>query len=554
MKLIFRIIVIFLVGIGIFFRIWRLDKVPIELFGDEVDVGLQAYSILTTGKDYLGNKFPIMFRSFSEYRLPMQLYLDVPFIDIFGLNEIGVRMPSMLLGIVSIILFYFLVREAFNKKIAIIATLFLIFSPWHFNFSRQANDAGILFPFLISGVLCFIKGLKEYKYLIFSSILFTLTFYSYAIATVFTPLFAFSLIVIYRKRLFKYSLWRLTLVGVIGLLVLIPYIIFTVKGVSSQRFSSISAIPEDKLMQEVVDRRRWSNSLLTRALYNKRTIAAEIVAKNYVKAFSTNFLFTEGDPNMRQSIEGFGQMYHYDLILVLLGAWLFFGNFVRDKNKKGYFVILAWLILAPLPSALTKDGGYHASRLILMLPPLIFMSSLGFNFLIEETSSKKGKIIFGIFVLLMILDVTRFFHRYFVIWQNESWRFWQYGFKETVSYVKEVDADYKRIYFNNTYEPILGRFLFWYGYDMKLFQKEFKGDVHIENIVDGINGFKLGEKFYFGELDKPIERLANPETLVVASAEKDATNPQIFRETSLNLFKTVTSPTGEPIFYIFTGR
>ena len=89
---------------------------------------------------------------------------------------------------------------------------------------------------------------------------------------------------------------------------------------------------------------------------------------------------------------------------------------------------------------------------------------------------------------------------------------------------------------------------------MKLFQKEFKGDVHIENIVDGINGFKLGEKFYFGELDKPIERLANPETLVVASAEKDATNPQIFRETSLNLFKTVTSPTGEPIFYIFTGR
>ena len=167
MKLIFRIIVIFLVGIGIFFRIWRLDKVPIELFGDEVDVGLQAYSILTTGKDYLGNKFPIMFRSFSEYRLPMQLYLDVPFIDIFGLNEIGVRMPSMLLGIVSIILFYFLVREGFNKKIAIIATLFLIFSPWHFNFSRQANDAGILFPFLISGVLCFIKGLKEYKYLIF---------------------------------------------------------------------------------------------------------------------------------------------------------------------------------------------------------------------------------------------------------------------------------------------------------------------------------------------------------------------------------------------------
>ena len=31
-------------------RLWGLNKVPVSLFGDEVDVGYQAYSILKTGK------------------------------------------------------------------------------------------------------------------------------------------------------------------------------------------------------------------------------------------------------------------------------------------------------------------------------------------------------------------------------------------------------------------------------------------------------------------------------------------------------------------------
>src|SRR3989344_39379 len=103
--------------LSIFFRVWKLNIVPIELFGDELDVGLQAYSILTTGNDYLGNRLPVMFHSFSEYRYPMQLYMDVPFIFIFGLNQIGVRAVPVLMGLLTLVLTFLLLKHLFNKKV-----------------------------------------------------------------------------------------------------------------------------------------------------------------------------------------------------------------------------------------------------------------------------------------------------------------------------------------------------------------------------------------------------------------------------------------------------
>src|SRR3990172_9749552 len=124
MKKLLLLIVIVAFAIGAFLRLWQLRGVPISLFGDELDVGLQANSILTTGKDYCGSKFPVMFHSFAEYRLPMELYLAAPFIKAFGLNELGVRGPAVLMGLLSILSFYFLAKELLGKRIAVISSLF----------------------------------------------------------------------------------------------------------------------------------------------------------------------------------------------------------------------------------------------------------------------------------------------------------------------------------------------------------------------------------------------------------------------------------------------
>ena len=536
-------------------RVWQVGSIPVSLFGDEIDVGLQAYSILTTGNDYLGNRLPVLFHSFSEYRLPMQLYLSVPFIKLFGLDEVGVRTTSVLMGFLSLIFFYLLIRKISNNKMAAIATLFLLFSPWHFNFSRQANDAGILLPFILAGTWSYLLGLKNNKYLVLSAVLFALSIYSYAISSVFTPLFVFSLLLIYRKELLKYKPKYLFMAGAFGLIVLSPYINQVIAGTASSRFSYISVLNKDDLISEVITQRAWSDSKIGRLFYNKYTAASYKLTDNYLNSISSDFLFVSGDPNGRQSVSGFGMMYHFDIILVAIGSFVLIYKFVSEKKKRQeYLLILAWLFLAPLPSILTKDGGTHASRLILLLPPLIYLSATGFEQLLNKSKNIKYKIIIILFILVMFFDVGRFIHRYFVIWPNEGWRIWQYGFKDVITDVKKVDADYERIYFNNTYEPILPRFLFWYRYDMNLFQEQFTRDVHIEGIQPGFNGYSLGEKYYFGELVKPIEPLAKKGHLVVASGEHDVTDPSIFKRSDLKLINTYYSPTNVPIFYTYTSN
>ncbi len=550
-----KLILIGIFTTGLFLRVWGVDRIPVSLFGDEIDVGLQAYSISTTGNDYLGNRMPIIFHSFNEFRLPMQLYLGVPFVKLFGLNEWGIRTPSVFMGILSLIGLYLLVKEMFGTKLAWISAAFLMMSPWHFNFSRQANDAGILLPFIIFGTLFFIKGRDDYKFLVASLILFTLGIYTYAIATVFVPLFVLLLLMVFREDILKHQLIKLIIIGFAVLIVIFPFLIFTFNGVTSQRFSSISIAGSNRTFQEVVDKRRWSNSFITRALYNNKTITLEHTFQNYVRAFSSTFLFTEGDPNMRQGIEGFGQMYHFDILLVVVGFIMFITKIIKgDEENKYFLAILIWLLVSPIPSALTFDGGNHASRLILMLPPLIMLSAYGFYTLLTNASTYRIKFILIVLLLFMSLDIIRFVHRYFIVWSNESWRFWQVGYKDMLTYVKSIDRNYSRIYFNNTYEPMLPRFLFWYAYDMREFQSIFKGDRHIENITPGLNGYKLGEKYYFGEILKPVEYLASENTLIVASAEKDITNPDIFNNPSLRLLKIYYSPTKLPIFYVFTAN
>jgi hypothetical protein len=329
----------------------------------------------------------------------------------------------------------------------------------------------------------------------------------------------------------------------------------TFGGKAARRYSDISVINKADIEAEVESKRLLADRELTRLFYNKITVSSIKMFSNYTQSFSPLFLFSQGDPNLRQSMIDFGEMYHYDLLLIAVGVFFSIRIYLKSnkKDQKKYLLTFSWVFLAPIPSSLTKGGGMHASRLIVMLPPLIILSALGFEFLITNSKTIIKRVFNAAFLLFMIFDVSFFMYNYFEIWPTETWRYWQYGYKDVITYVKSVDSSYQKVFLNNTYEPMLPRFLFWYDYDMNLFHEQFRDDKHIANIYPGFNGFKLGDKFYFGELVKPIERLAQNGNLVVASAEKDATNPSIFATNpNLDLLYYNESPTHVPIFYVFT--
>lgn len=97
-----------ILSITAFLRVYRLGKVPSGFFADEAAIGYNAYTILNQGKDEYGQPFPIFFRSFGDFKHPIQIYSTVPQIAILGLNETSVRLTSVLYGVATIIFLYLL--------------------------------------------------------------------------------------------------------------------------------------------------------------------------------------------------------------------------------------------------------------------------------------------------------------------------------------------------------------------------------------------------------------------------------------------------------------
>lgn len=97
-------------------RLWNLSNVAPHLTQDEASLGYNAYSILKTGKDEYGQLFPVIFKSFGDYKPGLYIYLTVPSVAIFGLNEFAVRLPSALAGIISVYLVFLVSNLLFKEK------------------------------------------------------------------------------------------------------------------------------------------------------------------------------------------------------------------------------------------------------------------------------------------------------------------------------------------------------------------------------------------------------------------------------------------------------
>src|SRR3989338_9729577 len=101
-------LVAFFLLISVFLHFYKINQVPPCVNADEVAFGYNAYSILKTGKDEYGAFLPLRFKSFEDYKLPIYTYLSVPFVALFGLNDLSTRALNIAIGIAFVPLMYLL--------------------------------------------------------------------------------------------------------------------------------------------------------------------------------------------------------------------------------------------------------------------------------------------------------------------------------------------------------------------------------------------------------------------------------------------------------------
>ena len=421
-------------------RVYRVGSNPAGFFCDEAAIGYNAWSLLEKGTDEYNQPWPFFFRSFGDYRNPLPIYLMIPSVASFGLNEFSVRFTSVLAGTLTVLIVFLLVEQLFGSSIGLLASFLLAISPWHIHYSRFGSEY-IFFPFLFSLAFYFFTlGVKGKRFILWGSFfVFGASLYTYYPAWLVVPIFVFGLIIFYRRSLLKTKKSSLLALAIF-LFCLLPLALGVAKGTALTRWSRVSTF---KTFQD------QGSSLVD---------SAQTMVKTYWAHFSFDFLFEKGDIDYpghfinRFSVKGLGELYLFQLPLLLVGLVFLWLNRRQPATK----ALLLWLACYPLGSTLigTDGGGPFAFRSIIGVVPLQIVSALSLGFLSKLTLKKKRLTYYLKLVLLTFLLIVSFsslktylgyYHFDYPLYSSDFWG-WQYGPREVMKYFLEFKSQYDDLF------------------------------------------------------------------------------------------------------------
>jgi len=542
------ILIILIILLGFWIRFYRLDLNFPSLYADETDWCFGLDNLLKPAQSFLDFFYKNLFLR------------SITFTWFLGLTSLGVRLPSAVFGTLFLILIYWLAKEInFEKKkglqmTPLIALFLAAFLPWGIHLGRIGHVSVIL-SLIAVGVhwLVYLRA-KTIKAYFWSLLSLVLAAYFYPSMVLIGPM---ALILV----LFK--IWQLKpsdkvkkTILIVGIILIALFgLMFSKKG-SSRGFDLAIWRDVNVTAAENIDRgfARFSSptifslnrspELVSRFFYNRPIAVINTFTRIYLSFYSPDFLFLKGDPTLRHSTGRFGVFYPFLLPFLAYGAFLFFTKGER-KTKE---MFLFWLLVSPIPAALTKGGDGYLLRVTYMLPLLTYLSALG---LVEflKLFKRKLKIILSVLLFFVfIFNTYNFLFNYFHVYPTISARSFEYGFKELSDWQKE-----------NNFKPLL---VIWDGYYPRSYfgfwQPSFYknlNDFTVKKITIGQSDFyQGGENLYFSlpyiENDLQIFLKENKISFIALPGDLKGNfnNYQLFKQKPINI---INYPGQSPAFYLY---
>lgn len=520
-----KILLLGIVLLAAFLRFYHLSSIPAGLTNDEVDIGYDAYSIYHTGRDQWGEFMPLIsFKGFGDYRPPLYTYLVTPIIPIFGLTATAVRFPAALFSTISVVLLFFIIKKIFSEKAGLFGSLLFAISPWAIGLGRMGIESNVGLTFLLAGILSFLHY-KQKIAIYLSMTFFALTLYTYSGYTLLTPLVIMTLIIFFFKQLLKQR--NKTILSIILFVLLCSPLFLKHDASATVRFSQINFLKNinsigilDTLNSQRGECIKTYPSKICKIAINKGTAFGTTIITNYLSHFSVSFLFTDGTETQYSILPKRGLLYIFEFFLIIAGFVLI----IKKREKEGY-LLLALLLVAPIPDTITGSG--HYSRSFIMLPFLISIEALGFIQLLSLLDKSKiptTKTAFSLFTSFVITtSLGLFFLNYTSYFRTFNSRFSSYGYEELMNYVQSEKNNYDRIYIsrhlNDTKHYVY--YLFYTKFDPALYQS--KENITVSQNTDGwVNVERINNIYFVDSLPaiKPNSDLAK-ENLLFISAPDD---------------------------------
>ena len=181
-----------------FLRIYHIASVPLGMHIDEAGLGLNAWSMAHFGTDRYGNFMPVCPVNFYGEQSAFYTWFCALLVKLFGLNIYTLRMPGVVMGLLTVLFGALLMREKLGDKGLYAGLALLGISPYFVMNCRFALDCNAMLGALTVAVYGLVLVIKKAErnpgkglYLSFAltGVLFGIVLYTYIIAAIAVAVF-----------------------------------------------------------------------------------------------------------------------------------------------------------------------------------------------------------------------------------------------------------------------------------------------------------------------------------------------------------------------------
>ena len=496
---------------GAFLRFYALGGIPYGLNQDEASIGYDAWTLATSGIDRNGYSWPVYPITWgSGGGSPLMVYLAVLTTKLFGATVFSLRLTPAIAGVLTLVLFFFVVRMLLGDAAALAGTAFLAVCPWHIILSRWALDSNTLPFWLVLAILLFLKGERSGRTgtFLLSAAVFAVCLYAYGSATVTVPLFLL-LICIYSIRHRRLTVKQMLLSMVIFLIVFAPLLVFYIVNYLD--------LPEMKILCFSVPKFTAARSVF----YTPQQVLQNL-PYNLKYLFG---IFTRGTDEAEilcNYVPGFATLYEFTFPVTILGLAGHLRDLIRKKEYQEDAVFSLLILVSVLFTLFIEPD---INRMTLIFIPLIYFHTRGLCMMMQAARllEKEGRkralpVLCAAVVLVMAAGFALFARAYYgPAYRELSAESFMPGYGDAVVYAESVREENGTAY--STYRHVAAPFM------PALFYLQTPAEEFINTAVyrDNNEEFRVATSFghwVFGIPEDMEELSEHPEDVLVIHKEE----------------------------------
>lgn len=356
-----KCIILFLFFTGVAARLYQFGIVPNGLNQDEAFAGYEAWNLLTAHHDTMGYSFPVYLFTNGGGMNALETYLLIPLMAIFGPQDWVIRIPQVVVAILSMPATYGIARRIYGQKAAIWTLMVVSWCPWHIMMSRWGLESNLAPGMLLFGLYFFLRGEEKKQFYLLSAFFYGTSLYSYAVVWLYVPviLLISVLYLIHIKKLCWSDriLWKC-----VGVLVIMGAPLVFVLGVN---YGYIGEIKTRFFSVPKLDFLRTSQTSGYTVIENLQNL--------------WKILIEQSDGLIWNSPEKYGLYYPYGIVFVLMGVVGTIRRLFQKIKWKQYAPELFVILQFACGLILGTTSHVNVNRINIIWFPLLLMEGCGLD-------------------------------------------------------------------------------------------------------------------------------------------------------------------------------